>query len=45
MKVAEMRMLRWMCRHTRRDKIRNEDVWGKEGVTSMIDKMKEMRFT
>ncbi|XP_070042637.1 uncharacterized protein [Nicotiana tomentosiformis] len=35
MKVEEMRMLRWMCRHTRLDKIRNEDIWEKVGVAPM----------
>ena len=40
MKVAKMRMLRWMCGHTRRDTIRNEDIWDKVGMTSMVDKMR-----
>jgi hypothetical protein len=26
MRVAEMRMLRWICRHTRKDQIRNDDI-------------------
>ena len=29
---AEMRMLRWMCGHTRKDKIRNEVIDNKIGV-------------
>lgn len=37
MSVAEMKMLRWMCGHTRRDNISNEDIWGKEGVASVVD--------
>jgi hypothetical protein len=24
--VAEMRMLRWMCGHTRNDRVRNDDI-------------------
>ena len=24
--VAEMRMLRWICDHTRRDRVRNDDI-------------------
>ncbi|KAG5607521.1 hypothetical protein H5410_029013 [Solanum commersonii] len=43
MNVAAMRML-WMCRHTRRDKIRNEVMRGKVGVTSVADKMREVRL-
>jgi hypothetical protein len=31
--VAEMRMLRWCCGHTRRDRVRNDDIRDKVGVT------------
>jgi Reverse transcriptase (RNA-dependent DNA polymerase) len=32
MSVAEMRMLRWICGHTRKDRIRNDDIKDKLGV-------------
>ncbi|XP_059285302.1 uncharacterized protein LOC132038635 [Lycium ferocissimum] len=44
MKVAEMRMLRWMCGHTRSNRIRNEDIRDKVGVASVEDKMREVRL-
>ncbi|XP_070046825.1 uncharacterized protein [Nicotiana tomentosiformis] len=44
MKVAEMRMLRWMCGHTRLDKIRNEVIHDKLGVAPIEDKMREARL-
>ncbi|KAG5621274.1 hypothetical protein H5410_006492 [Solanum commersonii] len=40
MEVAKMR---WMCGHTRKEKIRNEDIWDKVGVISVMDKMREAR--
>lgn len=44
LKVAEMRMLRWMCGHTRLDKIRNEVIRDKVGVASIGDKLRESRL-
>lgn len=42
--VAEMKMLRWMCGVTRRDKIRNDYVRGSLGVRDIADKMQESRL-
>ena len=39
-----MRMIRWMCGHTRLDKIRNEVIRGKIGVSSIGDKIREIRL-
>lgn len=39
MEVAEIRMLKWMCRHTRRDQIRNEDIQNKVRVASAENKI------
>ncbi|KAG5593891.1 hypothetical protein H5410_035123 [Solanum commersonii] len=41
---CEMGMLRWMCGHTRKDKIRNEDIQDKVGVASVVDKISEARL-
>ncbi|KAF3621950.1 3-hydroxyisobutyryl-CoA hydrolase-like protein 1, mitochondrial [Capsicum annuum] len=43
LKVAEMRMLRWMCGLTRSDRVRNETIREKVGVASVEDKIREAR--
>lgn len=42
--VAEMRMLRWMCGKTRKDRIRNENIRERVGVAPIEDKMRENRL-
>ncbi|XP_070053996.1 uncharacterized protein [Nicotiana tomentosiformis] len=44
MKVAEMRMLRWMYEHLRLDRIRNEVIRDKVGMAPIKDKMREARL-
>ncbi|PHU05222.1 hypothetical protein BC332_26044 [Capsicum chinense] len=39
-----MRMLQWMCGHTRKDRVRNEIIREKVGVDSVEDKMREVRL-
>ncbi|KAL6516133.1 hypothetical protein OROGR_019438 [Orobanche gracilis] len=44
MNVAEMRMLRWMCGHTKKDRLRNEVIREKVRVASIEGKMMENRL-
>ncbi|XP_021974852.1 uncharacterized protein LOC110869960 [Helianthus annuus] len=44
MEVAEMRMLRWMCGHTRLERMRNEVFRERLGVASISSKIKEGRL-
>ena len=44
MRVAEMRMLRWMCGHTRVDRISNECIRKKIGVAPIEEKIREARL-
>jgi hypothetical protein len=39
MSVAEMRMLHWICGHTRKDQIRNYDIMDKLGVAPIQEKL------
>jgi len=39
MGLVEMRMLRWMSRVTRKDRIKNEYVRGSIGIALIVDKM------
>ena len=42
--VAEMCMLRWICGHTRRDRVRNNDIREKLGVTPIEKKLIQHRL-
>ncbi|RCV29437.1 hypothetical protein SETIT_6G013500v2 [Setaria italica] len=42
--VAEMRMLRWICGHTKRDRVRNEDIRDRLGVAPIEEKLIEHRL-
>jgi hypothetical protein len=37
--VAEMRMLRWICGHTRLDRVRNDDIRDRLGVAPIEEKL------
>jgi hypothetical protein len=42
--VAEMRMLRWICGNTRRDRVRNNDIREKLGVAPVEEKLVQHRL-
>jgi hypothetical protein len=42
--VAEMRMLRWIYDHTRRDRVRNDDIRGRLGVGPVEEKLVQHRL-
>jgi hypothetical protein len=39
-----MRMLRWICGHTRKDRIRNDDIRDKLGVAPIQEKLVQHRL-
>jgi hypothetical protein len=42
--VAEMRMLRWICGHTRRDQVQNDDIRERLGVAPVEEKLMQHRL-
>ena len=42
--VAEMRMLRWICGHTRLDRVRNDDIRDRLGVAPIEEKLIQHRL-
>ena len=42
--VAEIRMLRWIYGHTRRDRVRNDDIRDRLGVVSIEEKLVQHRL-
>jgi hypothetical protein len=37
--IVEMRMLRWICAHTRNDRVRNDDIRDRLGVAPIEEKL------
>jgi hypothetical protein len=37
--VTEMHILRWMCGHTRSDRVHNDDIWDRVGVAPIVEKL------
>jgi hypothetical protein len=42
--IAEMRMLRWICGHIRRDRVRNDDIRERLGMTPVEKKLVQHRL-
>jgi hypothetical protein len=42
--IAEMRMLQWICGHTRRDQVRNDNIRERLGVTPVEEKLVQRRL-
>ena len=42
--VAEMRMLRWICGHTRRDRVQNDDIRDRLWVAPIEEKLVQHRL-
>jgi hypothetical protein len=42
--VAEMRMLRWICSHTRRDRVQKDDIRERLGVAPVEEKVMQHRL-
>ena len=43
--VAEMRMLRWICGHTRMDRVRNDDIRDRLEVAPIEEKLVQHRLS
>uniref|UniRef100_A0A0A9FAT7 Uncharacterized protein n=1 Tax=Arundo donax TaxID=35708 RepID=A0A0A9FAT7_ARUDO len=39
-----MRMLRWMCSHTRKDRVQNDDIRDRVGVALIKEKLVQHRL-
>ena len=42
--VAEMRILRWICGHTRMDRVRNHDIRDRLGIAPIEEKLVQHRL-
>jgi len=42
--IAEMRMLRWICGHTRMDRVRNDDIHDRLEVAPIEEKLVQHRL-